>query len=660
MFTKRQQLVMEKLRQRNYETTMNLLAHDVNISDKTLMIEIANINELLFIQEIGEIIKKPGVGIYLNFFNEEKKHILNHLLNNNHLTDMDLLIKYLFVSKKGVIITEKDLEKRLFCTHTYIKKLMDELKRNVKNYNIEIQLIRNYGIQIKGSEFDIRDFIVGYFINSRSFCIENINHRNFLNASQEQQFHHIFMGFQKEPVEKLIKVFEENTNVYLDHISKCNILMHICVSLVRQQNGYLISLNDSQHEFLKNEESLKFLISSSKTVEQFYGMKIPMGEYGYIQLYLDIYGLFDHNSFPLVKSDLMKTPHFDSFKNQFMIIIESILNIDMSIDHDLVEGLISHVAGTIIRLKSSIRIHNPLLNDVKISYSSIYRATWSTSILFDQYFHVTITEDEIAYISLYLGIAREKTVYRVKTCLLCNIKDNATIILLEQIKNIHPSLLVEVISYEQYQVMKPINQWDIIISPLIYLPDSKSIIKTNKILNENDKINILSMVKQLLDYKILHYDLQNINNEGTQFDERFIFLNFEGDNKMLIIERVCKVLQKEGFVSEAFFHSVIEREYKISTEIGALVAVPHGEANYVYKSIIVYINLSKPIIWSEDELVKHIFIPVIANTNSVELESTIKNFYKKLIQLMDHKKMSLFDDLDDPKEVIKIFNNQTY
>ena len=55
-------------------------------------------------------------------------------------------------------------------------------------------------------------------------------------------------------------------------------------------------------------------------------------------------------------------------------------------------------------MKNGVRIHNPLLHEVRNSFSSIYQATWATSILFDQYYSVTITEDEIAYIALYLGV----------------------------------------------------------------------------------------------------------------------------------------------------------------------------------------------------------------------------------------------------------------
>ena len=62
---------------------------------------------------------------------------------------------------------------------------------------------------------------------------------------------------------------------------------------------------------------------------------------------------------------------------------------------------------------------------------------------------MTITEDEIAYIALYLGVVREKTDYDLHVCLLVKRYDNVIRILREQIQKLHHAIRIDDIMTEQ-------------------------------------------------------------------------------------------------------------------------------------------------------------------------------------------------------------------
>ena len=111
-------------------------------------------------------------------------------------------------------------------------------------------------------------------------------------------------------------------------------------------------------------------------------------------------------------------------------------------------------------------IHNRCFTGVRDGFSSIYQATWATSILFDQYYIVTITEDEIAYIALYLGVVREKTDYDLHG-LLVKRYDNVIRILREQIQKLHHAIRIDDIMTEQeYQSRKQHRRWDLVIATI--------------------------------------------------------------------------------------------------------------------------------------------------------------------------------------------------
>lgn len=655
MLSRRQKDILRQLERTQEYVSIRLLCDTCSLSEKTIMSELSVIETLLQEQGVGELVRKRGIGVSLRLL-ENKRRQYEMLLHTQQDQEEAFIVRNLFFHNAGHVWSEKRFCEMLHAGRHVVHGYLRELSEFCRNYNIEIKNRQKYGILVNGDEFHIRDCIIALFMERSDYPFIKGKVGQILDERQIEQFQELFRGFSFHPLETCVLQLEKDCHIYLDHISRLNVFLHLCLCVLRVQQNALVNMRQDQSDMLNKKQRPPRLLKVFETIEAMYQLHLPEQEKCYIQLYLDIYGLVDESMFDLAREDLEHTDHFHSFVKQFLDILNGILSISIDQEEELMEGLLAHLAGTIIRLKNGVRIHNPLLHEVRSGFSSIYQATWSTSILFDQYYNVTITEDEIAYIALYLGVVREKTDYDLHVCLLVKRYDNVSRILREQIQKLHHAIKIdEIMTLSQYRSREPYRRWDLVIST-IELPDDLPQIHVNEILKEEDCLYIRSIVNHVLDKKILHSETE-LPHAESMFDEELIFLEQAVENKEELLKQICDRLMDKGYVKEPFYSSVIQREREISTEIGSGVAIPHGNAKFVKNTVIVYAGLRQMIPWGRDEYVQHVFLPVISISNKHEVEHSIKNFYRRLIALIEHGEIKKLLDMHQAFEVIEHFED---
>ncbi|MCB5954161.1 BglG family transcription antiterminator [Enterococcus sp. CWB-B31] len=650
MLTKRQQMIVKVLLEKE-QSTSKAIAETLSLSDKTVLNELTVIDQELKKRKYGRLIKSRGVGIRLLIEDAVSKQKLEEACYQISVDDdVSHLLKRLFMGPKKTIVTEKKLKRELYVSRSYLAHKIEDLNQICHDYHVMIKRVKNYGLVIEGSEFDIRDAIIELFLKTYLFPTQVAVGKHFFNEKQEYSFKSVFGEFNYHPIEQLILGFEKKNQLKLDHFSRNTVLLHISLAIIREKLGYKLTYTRQQKELIASFPKM-FLNELGQFFKENYTTEPSKTELSYIYLYLDLYGLLTSNSFDKKKLEVEKSERFNEFIDNFLSITEGILNIDIGTDKQLKKGIVHHLSGTILRLTMSIRIHNPLLYEVKKNFSMVYKATWASSLLFDQYYNATINEDEIAYIALYLGIAKEKRKQNINICLLVNGKNSFSELLYEQIRNLHPRISLSCQTTEEYQ-----DVYDIVVSPLMNVSNytSKKVIHIGRILTENDKIAVLSTVKELIKKKILGNKKRDVN-EAMGLKEEFIFLDYPSKEKNTIITEICRLLERKGYVYKNYIQSVIKREVFVSTEIGSAVAIPHGNSKLVKKSIIVYINLQEPIQWTEADKVKHIFFLVVSEINDFTTEKTIRGFYKTLIKITEDGSITLLNQLKTKQEVIEFF-----
>ncbi|PKM51766.1 MAG: PTS sugar transporter [Firmicutes bacterium HGW-Firmicutes-7] len=89
-----------------------------------------------------------------------------------------------------------------------------------------------------------------------------------------------------------------------------------------------------------------------------------------------------------------------------------------------------------------------------------------------------------------------------------------------------------------------------------------------------------------------------------------IMMDLEVNNKDEVMCTLARSIEKDERLNgyNGFLKAVYDREATFPTSIGYGFAIPHGKSDYVKKSTIAFARLKNEICWSEDEMVRYVFM----------------------------------------------------
>lgn len=156
------QLILKALLNKEMVTT-GQLAEEIGLSEKTIRTKVEVINNMLLDNQLGEICKKPRIGIWLNA-DAQQRLKLNSLINNS--TNMDVLqndqvrtataLKLILKSTKNNTLTTKQLASQLYLSVPTTLKVINDCRSWLKLFNIELNVVRNKGLELAYNEVSYR------------------------------------------------------------------------------------------------------------------------------------------------------------------------------------------------------------------------------------------------------------------------------------------------------------------------------------------------------------------------------------------------------------------------------------------------------------------------------------------------------------------------
>jgi activator of the mannose operon, transcriptional antiterminator len=283
-------------------------------------------------------------------------------------------------------------------------------------------------------------------------------------------------------------------------------------------------------------------------------------------------------------------------------IAERVLQVKLSGDKMLLNGLILHLRPTINRLKYGLNLRNPILNEIKENYPDIYGAAWMTSVVFEKYLGIKIKEEEIGYICLHLGASVERNKHPLRAFIVCASGIGTSQLIAARIERAFRQIEIKDVISATALRNRDLNEVDLVISTVPVEVD-KPLLVISPLLKEND-------IKKI---------------------EIFINTGVSPDSKDTAIGNMCQDLVRRGYVTEEYTKSVFERERTAITAVGGGVAIPHGSPGFVNKSCIALTVLESPIDWVEGEEQVDIIFMICINEQEVENSGKIfRNFYNKI------------------------------
>lgn len=611
--------------------TINDIAKKLNVSNKTIRNDLAEVNK--FIKQADLVmIKKPGVGIKIEGTEERKLNILNDTKNKVNVIEAfspearkNYILKRLFMSHTN--LTMQELGDELYVSRVTIYKDLNAVEDWLLNYNLTLYKKPNHGIRIVGDEENWRNAISCLIaLNKEEDELKELLDIEYTGKIDYKTIRKLkeLIDLDYKQIEKIVLEAEKELGIKFSDEAYVSLVMHIAISVKRLKDGNDIHLSQDILYNLQSKNEYPIAKKIAFEIGKAFEVELPETEIGYILLHI------------LGTKMQEKTPNEMNFNLEFddenklavimsraiITIAERALSINLSKDIQLLNGLILHLRPTINRLKYGLTLRNPIINEIKEGYPEIFGAAWMTSVVFEKYLGVKIQEEEIGYIALHIGAAVERNKTLIRVLVVCTSGIGTSQLLAARLKKSFRQLEIIDIIPSMALEEKSLKDIDMIIST-VPIRSSKPVLNISAILTQND-INRLENFIENLGKKDKDKDYFD-----EIFDESLVYLKRNFSNKTEVIEFICKELIEKNIVEKGYLQSVLNREKITSTEVGSDVSIPHGEPSLVRSTRFALVTLKEPITWGEAK-VDIIFLICISTKDLAKARSIFKHFNELL------------------------------
>ncbi|MBS3971782.1 MAG: PTS sugar transporter subunit IIA [Erysipelotrichia bacterium] len=171
------------------------------------------------------------------------------------------------------------------------------------------------------------------------------------------------------------------------------------------------------------------------------------------------------------------------------------LNIQCDENDPQIQSLFMHLKATCQRLKHQSWIENPMLEDVRVSFSLIYDLAQQCLMNFETKHHLSFNDHEISYIVMHLGVLMQSTGLvdaHLKVAIVCPHGSATSRLLLNRIQNILPHhQLYGPYSISEFNTMKSTTPFDVIITTVSLGLEGEIVVNPILSLSDQDRIEKL-------------------------------------------------------------------------------------------------------------------------------------------------------------------------
>ncbi len=609
--------------------TILQIAANVGLSEKTVRTKIDQMNRWLIGNNMGRIEKKQGTGIWLEMDGRQWESLQDHLALGRDLDSAvqpddrrKQVIGKLLKLKPGQTTTLQQLAESLYLSAPTVGRLLREVSPWFEERSLKITSIRSKGVCLVGDEYNFRIAIKDYMIELMPEVLEAL-----LSSYAS--------GVDISRIRRIVLEAENAWRIELADNSFKMVWIMACLSMARRRFGNE-AVFSVEEENIEHYNEYSFAESIYQRIEQAYEIKISDDDTVLLAvLLLSAKKLKNFSSI----QDTDYTRQYDKDLGKFVKLIietiDSVLDIDLSEDQLLYESLLLHMRSAIFRMKYSTATGDNISKYVKNEYKQTFLATWSTSNLFEEYYDVQVTEDELAGIALYIqaAIIRRKKGSPLAALLLSESGMAASQLNIERLKYSIPELTeIHAASYHDLK-LDQYHDMDVIINM------SENEIKDDRVVSVGERLSgqsietIRQKVNQIFYFrKKSEFHFNNLCHQLFEVD--LFLLKPRVKDKDQLITMMVKKLEEKGDVTPAYLQSVFDRERATTTSIGRGIAIPHGNMSEINESRIVVAILEKPISWHGD-MVDVVFLLAVKMTTKFETRRT-KQFYKDFLQLTDN------------------------
>lgn len=488
-----------------------------------------------------------------------------------------------------------DLSEQFFVSRRSISNDLREVERQLAEYGLSIRRKPGYGICVVGRE------------TNRRICI----------AAQRDESRPV-----GQQIQELVSRVLEKEKFAMSTMALDNLAVHLEVAVERIRTGHAIESSDGMQADLP-ERILEVASHIAVQIENMTGVAFPLPEVYYIAMHLNGKQMYRANAMTS-DENLVIPQEVNRIVSDMIEHIYEAFRIDFRDNLELRMGLCMHMVPLLARIKSGMRMKNPILQDIKREYPLAYEmATQACSVLRNVSPN-PIKEDEIGYIAVSFALALERQKakeWAPKNILIVCASGKGSAQLLayryQQIfgKNLGRVQTCDVIGLRSVNFSKIDYVFSTVPIP-IYVPVPIRQIQFFPTEKE------LTQMKKLL--------MQGKKGTVEEYFSPELFLpHLNCETREQVLEQMCRFVCGKKKLPDDFLQLVKKRESLAATSFGGLVAMPHPWKAVSKDTFVCLAILDKPVQWGEAK-VQVVFLVSIADDATAKLQK----FYQVVAQLM--------------------------
>lgn len=494
MLTSRQhRLLRLLLKQQEYATLLSL-AEQLDVSKKTVQRDLNIINDYLADSNI-RMDKKVGTGVLLVAENTAELLQLEQQINNEN-NDADGVMSHArrikiaswLLSETPKETSINKLSERYFISNASIVNDLKIIEEWITP--LGLQLIRSQrGTRIKGNENNVRQAMAALINGLMNHQDPGTVNHSRLDPGSYKALVQYFGEDDVAFVELLLQEMEQALAYPLGEPYYINIFTHIMIMMHRRIKGHLLA--NPEHVSRYHQEDPVFVVAREMVakIEQHIALLLPEDEVWFIYQYIVSSGVLavENHSANLRNTGLLSDEAHD-VTSKLVAYFSQLINIDLSQDNQLYDGLVVHIRPLINRLYYQIVIRNPLLDDIKKEIIDVYHLTRiAVEKIFTTYPQQTVSDDEVGYLAVHFQAAIERQITHKRVLLVCSTGIGTSHLLKSRILRAFPDWeVVATVPSDNLQNVSQQMEPDLVISTVHLYETDTPVVYVTAFLNDAD------------------------------------------------------------------------------------------------------------------------------------------------------------------------------
>ena len=528
--------ILNRLINSEIPLSVKYLSSEFEVSERTIRNEIGTINELLIEYQLPLVESIRSRGMHLTLTNsqirkirelEKSKSEFKYLTREERVLDLILGIAF---GKEPIFLNRK--EEMYQVSKSSIAEDIRQVRRNLEYYHVKVVSIPKQGLQFQAKEQFIRAML--FSIISTILLSDDQGKKGivfkYLNKGQFSYLDEIYSKFISN-----LEVSHYRTNF--------NLLVYIWIARI-QQGKYISESEEDEGLVQQNNKVYRYINAVLNKV----GVKINLEEESYIYFLLNTLNREDDYR-PINWLDLQL------LIMQFIQYVETETGIPFSKkEAQLQEALYNHMISMVERIKNGLQLVNPLRDKIKQTYGVVYKVVESYLKTNESEFGGSITEDEIAFLTIHFSTAlseiNQNNKYWYRAIVICNHGIATGRLLAENLKEYFNIEVLAVLSSREINLVKKFDV-DIVFSTVKMSYNSKPIMILDTIFNDETKI----LVKHFLESNSQYRRLITTRNDYTEMFQKLLKMveqtfgeisnNFYGDLEKLFHKNQLEINKRE-------------------------------------------------------------------------------------------------------------------